>query len=83
MKKFIIKNVLIISIIMAFAMFTTYKIYYNNLVSCLKGMSEENSKQVMEGVEDILNSRLDPEMVEICRYIKMAYVRMYEDETTI
>ena len=28
MKKFIIKNVLIISIIMAFAMFTTYKIYY-------------------------------------------------------
>ena len=83
MKKFIIKNVLIISIIMAFAMFTTYKIYYNNLVSCLKGMSEENSKQVMEGVEDILNSRLDPEMVEICRYIKMAYVRMYEDEKTI
>ncbi len=62
---------------------TTYKIYYNNLVSCLKGMSEANLKQVMEGVEDILNSRLDPEMVEICRYIKMAYVRMYEDEKTI
>ena len=27
---------------------TTYKIYYNNLVSCLKGMSEENSKQEYE-----------------------------------
>lgn len=62
---------------------TIYKIYFSNLISRLKDMEKSTLDQVMEGVDQVLKRNIDAEMVEICRYIKVAYSRMIEEEKVL
>ena len=46
-------------------------------------MKKSTLNQVMNGVDQVLKENIDAEMVEVCRYIKVAYSKMFEEEKVL